>query len=42
MPRKKHIKIAEVRNFLNVFDAVNQTTESDLQNYFSNKKTNYY
>jgi tRNA (guanine-N7-)-methyltransferase len=36
MGRKKHIRIAEVRNFPNVFDFQNETTERDLQKYFSN------
>jgi tRNA (guanine-N7-)-methyltransferase len=36
MPRKKHIKIAQVRTFSNVFDFENSNTESELQKYFSN------
>jgi tRNA (guanine-N7-)-methyltransferase len=36
MPRKKHIKIAEVRNFPNVFDQQNETVEEDILEYFSN------
>ncbi len=34
MPRKKHIKIAQVRTFSNVFDFSNINVESDLQKYF--------
>jgi len=38
MPRRKHIKIAEVRSFGNVFDFKNGDTDGCLINYFGNSK----
>jgi len=36
MGRKKHIKIAEVRSFSNVFDYKTENVEKEIKNYFSN------
>jgi len=38
MPRRKHIKIVEVRSFENVFDIKNGNSEECLINYFGNNK----
>lgn len=38
MPRKKHIKIAQVRTFSNVFDIENLNVESELKKYFSKEQ----